>query len=116
VADARARRIERLIVFWSVALAVSFGPFGIFLGRLLGGAPQGLLRVLELVSWFALYGLVMGLALALAWRVEETGSIRRPPPAPGDYWLAEWPLSPPSDDPVLIEATSELRRRPVDPA
>ena len=87
-------RTERRIVALSVAMALCFGPIGIAVGRipLFGAQSESPARWLGLTAWFALYGLVMGLALAFAWRVENPGQQRRrrARQAKEDYWIGDW--------------------------
>jgi hypothetical protein len=83
---------ERRIVILSVMMSVCFGPLGIVFGRVLGGSGQSLSRWIELTAWFFAYGLVMGLVLAYAWRVENPGRARRAPRRRdyGEYWIGDW--------------------------
>ncbi|HVB06186.1 MAG TPA: hypothetical protein VNF07_08100 [Acidimicrobiales bacterium] len=88
-------RTERRIVALSVGMSVAFGPLGLLAGRipLLGGTSESAGRWIAFTAWFALYGLVMGLALAFAWRVENPALVarrRRRAREREDYWIGDW--------------------------
>jgi hypothetical protein len=97
-------------------MSVVFGPIGMVLTRLqvLGGERMSPTRFGVLTIWFALYGAVMGIVLAFAWRVEcgRVGRRRRKRQVDG-YWIGDWSsvLERPSDVPATPGNTD--RRSPL---